>query len=66
MAKLHDAIKKDRRDKLTAGVLLLHDNAPVHKSQISGAAIRKCGFRDINHPSHSPDLALSNYFYSWI
>ena len=30
--QLRVAIKEKRRGKLAAGVLLLHDNAPVHKS----------------------------------
>ena len=40
-------------------VLLLHDNAPAHTSHTSGAAIRKCGFVELNHPPYSPDLAPS-------
>ena len=48
--------------KVSAGVLLLHDNAPAHKSCISRAAIRKCGFVELNHPPYSPDLSPSDYF----
>ena len=33
--QLRVAIKEKRRGKLAAGVLLLHDNAPVHKSQVA-------------------------------
>ena len=40
-------------------MLLLHDNAPVHMSAKSQAAIRQCGFQQLNHP---PDLAPSDYF----
>ena len=40
--QLRVAIKEKRRAKLAAGVLLLHDNAPVHKSMIAQAAIREC------------------------
>lgn len=47
---------------MTAGVLLLHDNAPVHKARIAKAAVRECGFEEINHPPYSPDLAPSDYF----
>ena len=42
----------------SAGVLLLHDNAPVHKSRVAQAAIRECKFEQLNHPPYSPDLAL--------
>jgi hypothetical protein len=34
-AALREAIKEKRRGKLSAGVLLLHDNAPVHVCKIS-------------------------------
>ena len=37
---LREAIKEKRQGKLSACVLLLHDNAPVHMSAKSQAAIR--------------------------
>ena len=51
-----------RRGKLAAGVLLLHDNAPVHKSRVAQVAIRECKFEQLNHPPYSPDLAPSDYY----
>ena len=39
--QLRVAIKEKRRGKLAAGVLLLHDNAPVHKFRVAQAAIRE-------------------------
>lgn len=59
---LREEIKKKRRGKLAAGVLLLHDNAPVHTARVSKAAARDCGFEEIQHPPYSPDLAPSDYF----
>jgi histone-lysine N-methyltransferase SETMAR len=59
---LREAIKEKRRGKLSAGVLLLHDNTPVHMSAKSLAAIRQCEFQQLNHPPYSPDLAPSDYF----
>ena len=47
--QLRVAIKKKRRGKLAAGVLLLHDNAPVHKSRVAQAAILECKFEQLNH-----------------
>ena len=47
---------------LTAGVWLLHDNAPVHKSMIAQQAIHECGFIKLDHPAYSPDLAPSDYY----
>ena len=60
--QLRVAIKEKRRGKLAAGVLLLHDNAPVHKSRVAQAAIRECKFEQLNHPPYSPDLAPSDYY----
>ena len=59
---LRGTIKEKRRGKLSADVLLLHDNAPVHMSAKSHAAIRQCGSQQLNHPPYSPDLAPSDYF----
>lgn len=59
---LREAIVEKRRGKITNGVLLLHDNAPVHKSAKAAAAIRECGFHELNHPPYSPDLAPSDFY----
>ena len=40
----------------------MHDNAPVHKSRVTQAAIRECKFEQLNHPPYSPDLAPSDYY----
>ena len=61
LERLRETIKEKRRGKLTKGVLLLHDNAPVHKSRVALAALRKSGFEIINHPPYSPDLAPCDY-----
>jgi len=58
---LREAIKEKRRGKLSAGVLLLHNNAPDHMSAKSQAAIRQCVFQQLNHPPYNPDLAPSDY-----
>ena len=62
MVALREIIKQKCRGNLSAGVLLLHDNAPARKSRTSRAAIRKCGFVELNYPPYSQDLAPSNYF----
>jgi len=58
--KLHLAIKEKRRGKLTKVPLLLHDNAPAHRSHVGQAAILESGFEEMHHPPYSPDLALSD------
>lgn len=60
--QLRDAIKKKRRGKLSRGVLLLHDNAPVHTAVISKAAVKECNFTELPHPPYSTDLAPSDYY----
>lgn len=62
LERLREAIKEKRRGKLSRGVLLLHDNAPVHKSRVALAALHKVGFDILNHPPYSPDLAPSDYY----
>jgi histone-lysine N-methyltransferase SETMAR len=59
---LREAIKEKRQGKLSTDLLLLHDNVPVHMPAKSQAAIRQCGFQQLNHPPYSPDLAPSDYF----
>ena len=48
------------RGKVNHGVLLLHDNIPIHKCKIVQAAIRQTGFIELNHPAYSPDIAPSD------
>jgi histone-lysine N-methyltransferase SETMAR len=62
LRQLRQAIKLKRPGMLTRGVLLLHDNAPVHKSKLAQAALRECGFEQLDHPPYSPDLAPSDYY----
>lgn len=62
LEKLKEAILEKRRGKCSRGVLLLHDNAPVHKSRIAKAAVKDLGFIELNHPPYSPDLAPSDFY----
>ena len=59
--KLHLAIKEKRRGKLTQVPLLLHDNAPVHRSHVGQATTLEFGFEEMHHPPYSPDLAPNDY-----
>ena len=62
LRRLCQEIARQRRGKLTLGVLLLHDNAPAHTSQAAMTAATDCGFQVLPHPPYSPDMAPS-YFY---
>ena len=57
---LHSVIVEKRRGKVSRGVLLLHDNAPIHKCKTVQAAIRQAGFIELNHPTYSLDIAPTN------
>jgi histone-lysine N-methyltransferase SETMAR len=61
LAKLRDAILKKRRGKVTKGILLLHDNAPPHKSKLSQDKLIELKFEQLAHPPYSPDLAPSDF-----
>ena len=47
--------------KVSYGVLLLHDNAPIHKCNIVQAAIRQVGFIELNHLAYPLDIAPTHY-----
>ena len=59
--RLRSVIVEKRRSKVSPGVLLLHDNAPIHKCNIVQAVIRQTGFVELDHPTYSPDVAPSDY-----
>ena len=60
--KLSDPVKEKRRGMLSRGIRLFHDNAPVHTAAVAKAAMKECGFKEIEHPPYSPDLAPSDYY----
>ena len=63
--RLCSAILEKCRGKVSDGVLLLHDNTPIHKCNIVQAAIRKTDFVELNHSPYSPDIASSDcYLFS--
>ena len=63
--RLHCAILEKRRGKVSDGMLLLHNNASIHKCNIIQTAIRKAGFVELNHPGYCPDIAASDdYLFS--
>ena len=51
-----------RPGKLTERVLFHLDNTPAHKPVVDVAAVCDCGFKLVDHPLYSPDLAPSAYF----
>ena len=59
--RLRSVIVKKGRSKVSRGVLLLHDNAPIDKYKIVHATIRQAGFIELNHLVYSPNITPSNY-----
>ena len=59
--RLHSIIVEKGRGKVSRGVLILHDNAPIHKCNIVQAAIRQAGFIELNYPAYSLAIASTNY-----
>jgi histone-lysine N-methyltransferase SETMAR len=60
--QLHPEIKRQRRGLISTGVILQHDNAPVHTSQLVFSTIHNLKYELLRHPPYSPDLARSDYF----
>jgi len=61
LVQLMDILKEKRRGKVTKGVLFLHDNAPAHRALATQKKLAYLGFQCLDHPTHSPDLAPSDY-----
>ena len=59
--RLGSVIVEKWRGKVRRGMLLLHENAPIHKCNIVQAAIRQVDFIELNHPAYSSDIARSDY-----
>nr|XP_042906765.1 uncharacterized protein LOC122271040 [Parasteatoda tepidariorum] len=61
LQKLRRAIQNKRRGMLTAGVVLLHDNARPHMTRRTTAVLTKFGSELFDHPPYSPDLDPSDF-----
>lgn len=61
LEKLRRTIQNKRRDMLSAGVVLLHDNARPHTENLTQNLITSFGWKQLVHPPYSLDLAPSDY-----
>ena len=59
--RLCSVIVEKRYGKVSHGMLLLHDNASIHKCNIVQTATRQAGFIELNHSVYSSDIAPSDY-----
>jgi hypothetical protein len=56
---LKDILKEKRHRKVTKVVLFLHNSAPADQALATQKTLAYLGFQCLDHPSYSPDLALS-------
>ncbi|KAJ4437194.1 hypothetical protein ANN_17329 [Periplaneta americana] len=61
LRKLRSAIQNKRRGMLTAGVVLLHDNARPHMARRTAAVLTEFGWELFHHLPYSPDLSPSDF-----
>ncbi|KAJ4439971.1 hypothetical protein ANN_08102 [Periplaneta americana] len=61
LRKLRRVIQNKRRGMLTAGVVLLHDNARPHTARRTAAILTEFGWELFDQPPYSPDLAPSDF-----
>ena len=64
LRKLRAKLAEKRPGKLHRGILFHHDNTPAHSSRIVRDVLREFWCELLPHPSYSPDLAPSDFFYS--
>ena len=57
VVQLKDILKGKAREKVTKGVFSLHDNVPAHTQK----KLAYQGFKYLDHPPFSPNLAPSDY-----
>ena len=61
LVQLKYILKEKRCGKVTKSVFFLHDNAPAHWALATHKKLAYLGFRCLDHPPYSPDLAPSDY-----
>ena len=60
--KLRPALRRRRRDLLTEGVILLHDNARPHLKTCVVEMLAKWEWEVLTHPLYTPDLSPCDFF----
>ncbi|GFR77591.1 histone-lysine N-methyltransferase SETMAR [Elysia marginata] len=59
--RLIDAIRRKRPGLLRRGFVLQHDNATLHSANLTQQWLQCYGWEILPHPTHSPDLAPSDF-----
>ena len=61
LSNLRQALRHQRRRKLTRGILFHHDNAPAHRGRECVSALSQHGYEILPHPPYSPDLSPCDF-----
>ncbi|GFW43318.1 histone-lysine N-methyltransferase SETMAR [Trichonephila clavipes] len=61
LKRLQRAIQNKRREMLTNGVSLLHNNAWPHTALVTKALHKQFKWEVLDHPPYSPGVALSDF-----
>ena len=61
LVQLKDILKERRGGKFTKGVLFLHDNTTAHRALATQNKLIYLGYKCLDHPLYSPNLAPSDY-----
>jgi len=61
LVQVKDILKEKCCGEVTKVVLFLHDNALAHWALVNQKKLAYLGFQCLDHPTYSPDLALSDY-----
>jgi len=61
LVQLKDILKERRGGKFTKGVLFLHDNTTAHRALATQNKLNYLGYKCLDHPLYSPNLAPSDY-----
>jgi len=63
LRSLKDRVRRERHDKWrTNSWLILHDNAPAHRSVLVKDFLAKNNVTTLEHPSGYPDLAAADFY----
>ena len=58
---MKDTLKEKISGNYTKGILFLHHNTLAHRALATQKKLAYLGFRCLDHPPYSPDLAPSDY-----
>jgi histone-lysine N-methyltransferase SETMAR len=61
LKKLGRVIQNERRDMLSWGVVMVHDNARLHTAAVTQNLFMTFGWEQFDHPPYCPELVPSDF-----